>query len=1010
MRRYFRERGGVRQVARRATCLVLAAAILAAQSGCTRNFYRKRADQEVDEILTEKDRYPDWHIDQFHVYPDPRARFADATCPDRPPMPPDDPAATDLAPNPQKPGKPGVASVTGYGYLDLLARWDEENRAAAATKREPPEAKEPVQQAQYPERGQAPAQSPERVRTEAYSATLISTEPKPGGPRPYLMTLEQACELAQFNSREYQDAREDLYLTALSVTLERFSFAAQFFAAEEVFRQWTGSQLAGGSAGTSGSVAGAAAATAAATGSASAARTAAESAAAASTARSSASGPTLNSWTANSNFGFAKLFSTGALLLFNFANQTVFNLGPNRFVSSQSQIDLSIVQPFLQGGGKAVTLEPLTQTERNLVYQIRNFARFRKELYVAIAGGGGGAITGANFQPTGVIAQPVFSPQQNLGGSGLTPGIIPGVPATGNPGLRVAPLTAGALDLSVALAAPVSGYLTTLLQSAQMQVDKYNIEKLAGYLDLARALQEGGDISQLQTDQFEQQLLLGRSRLLTDQQNYLLGIDQFKLQLGIPVDVLIELDDTPFRPLNQQIARYEELFRAFKAASDEPLRAGPARNPAEERQRLRRLLTTSDLAKGTGFGSRIESRWASWQKLSEDDLRKRLAAYGEERRRILDKQTELETRGQALGDADKRRLSEVNDDIDLGEFEGILRAYEAQPWKALTDPDLRRRRQQQAYAALANQYVVLLVQARNERIVQIRAQWPELAKVCLDGVDLMKGDLEDAEAVVVRFAEAHRLDLMNVRAQVLDAWRQIAVFANALLAPLNVQYTLNASTPAGVAQPFDFNASRTQQQLILNAELPLVRVRERNNYRAALIGYQRQRRVLQRAEDQVALDVRQELILLRQQLELYRIQTRQIELSYEVAENALDTLQQPPQVGVTGLDTQTRAATLTNQLIQAQTSLYNAQFTMTTIWITYLNDRDQLYRDLELMAFDPRGVWIDNVAECLCPREGESGAGRAAGENKDGTRGQPEALPAPRLLPQTSPAPSPVPR
>ncbi len=69
----------------------------------------------------------------MHVYPDSRARFADPTNPDRPPMPPDDPAAYDLSPNPQKPGKPGVARVEGSGYLDLMTKWDAENRAEAST-------------------------------------------------------------------------------------------------------------------------------------------------------------------------------------------------------------------------------------------------------------------------------------------------------------------------------------------------------------------------------------------------------------------------------------------------------------------------------------------------------------------------------------------------------------------------------------------------------------------------------------------------------------------------------------------------------------------------------------------------------------------------------------------------------------------------------------------------------------------------------------------------------------
>src|SRR5215472_12300995 len=87
-------------------------------SGCTRPFFRKRVDVEVGEVLAEKDRYPVWKIEQWHVYPDPRARFADPTDPDRPPKPPDDPAAYDLSPNPQRAGKAGVAQVSGKGYLE----------------------------------------------------------------------------------------------------------------------------------------------------------------------------------------------------------------------------------------------------------------------------------------------------------------------------------------------------------------------------------------------------------------------------------------------------------------------------------------------------------------------------------------------------------------------------------------------------------------------------------------------------------------------------------------------------------------------------------------------------------------------------------------------------------------------------------------------------------------------------------------------------------------------------
>src|SRR6516165_4143096 len=108
---------------------------LLAGTGCSRRFFRKQADREVLGLLTEKDKDPRWKIEFLHVYPDPRSRFADWTNPDRPPMPPDDVAAKTLSPNPQKPGHKGVAYIEGTGYLQVLERWDQENRLLEAERR-----------------------------------------------------------------------------------------------------------------------------------------------------------------------------------------------------------------------------------------------------------------------------------------------------------------------------------------------------------------------------------------------------------------------------------------------------------------------------------------------------------------------------------------------------------------------------------------------------------------------------------------------------------------------------------------------------------------------------------------------------------------------------------------------------------------------------------------------------------------------------------------------------------
>jgi hypothetical protein len=879
--------------------------------GCSRRFYRNQADKEVAEILTEKDQYPAWKIEQYHVYPDPRARFADPTSPDRPPMPPDDPAASKLSPHPQNPGKAGVSRIDGNGYLELLESWDTQNRAEIAT--------DPNKASVYTgESGLNPA-----------TGTSLVMRIRSGMRQPYLIKMDQAVELSLINSREYQGACEDLYLTALPVTLQRFAFNPQLFAVAQAIRQYSGSKTSGG---------------------------------------------VENDWAVNSNVGVAKLFSTGALLLANFANQTVVNFaGAVRGVTSQSQINLDLVQPFLRGGGLAVTLENLTQAERNLVYAIRTFARFRKTYYVAIAGGGGGGLTGATFQPQNVIAVPSFSPNAGLGSSRLVPGVVATATAplfvTGNPGLQVSPGSAGGFGLQEPLIAPVVGYLSTLLEAAQMQIDKYNIQKLEGFLELAKSYTEIGDLSQLQVDQFDQQLTTARKNLVSDQQDYWLGIDTFKLQLGVPPHINLELDDEAFRPINRHFQKYEDLFNQYTAATRAATGFSALDRVPEVRGELRKIFTSSDLTKETRFGAGISARWATWEKLSDDELQKRLADLAEEKRKILDRKTDLELKNQSLSPEDVRRLDEITSDTELGQFEKLMRAYDSQAgWKDMKTPEERRRRQQRDYAILVPAFVQILTEARNERMARLHDEWPKLDPVCVNGKELMHGDLLEALDVAAEYAQANRLDLMNVRGEVVDAWRQLKIFANALLGTLNVQYHMDSFTPALGSNPFAFSGSRSHEQLLLNTALPLVRIDERNQYRACLINYQRARRILQYGEDAVAFEVRQEVITLRQYQDWYWQQVRLIELAYKVVENSLDTLAAPPATGPAG-DPATRAAALANQLINAQNSLYNAQFGMTTIWITYLNTRDQLYRDLELMPLDARGMWIDNVKECQCPPE-----------------------------------------
>ena len=815
------------------TSIVLLAAVLFT-AGCTRRFYRDKTDDQVDKVLTEKNVYPKWGIEQWRVYPDPRARFADPSDPDHPPKPCDDPAAERISPNPQKAGKAGEGGWEGVGYLQLLADWDAANRGKP--------------------RNEIPA---------GVGCDQRSTD------KPFLINLDQAVELGVFNSREFQDRREDLYLTALPVTLQRFSFAAQFLAAGEAVREWAGHGSPVGSR---------------------------------------------NQWSITTNTGVSQLFSTGALLLLNFANETVIDFTHFPRTISESTATLDLIQPMLRGGGKAVTLEPLTQAERDLLYEIRTYARFRKEFFVSIAGGGGGSITGGSFVPSGVVTISTVSPTAGVGGSGLFPGQIPVVQTSGN-SLIVSPGQSGQLNLNGAIPPSAAGYLGTLLQYAQIDIDQENIDALERFIKLFQALKEGGDLSQLQVDQVEQQLLQGRSSKLADEQDAGNAIDQFKTQLGLPIPLPLQLEDSPLRPMTKQFRRYEQVFRQFDEATQASSALGTT--PSNQlRAALRRLVQDVALTEVTPFRRDFPAKWGEVEILTADQLAARRRRIGEERRQLLDRRTDLERAGKKLPAADEKRLDELDFDDSLADFEQVLREYEAQPWANQIDPGRRQEARTTRFRIAINGFDLLLGQARNERLAVLRTTWAPLPRLCVAGTDLLAATEEDAFAVAARTTVANRFDLMNARAQLTDAWRQIAVFANSLLGTVNFRYHLSESSPLGAAKPFALGGSRYDQQLIFDYQLPLVRQVEQNNYRASLIAYQRQRRATMEAEDLAVQAVRGEIRQLRVLAENYRIQQRQVELAYLTVENLLDTLRAPPAARRALQNTAAQAAALTSQLLE----------------------------------------------------------------------------------------------
>jgi Outer membrane efflux protein len=420
----------------------------------------------------------------------------------------------------------------------------------------------------------------------------------------------------------------------------------------------------------------------------------------------------------------------------------------------------------------------------------------------------------------------------------------------------------------------------------------------------------------------------------------------------------------------KQFGRSRAIIENESAAVAEASALIPVEHAPRLRAELLRLFQESELVKGTAFAGKIRGRLAEWERLTPPQLDNRLAAARKEVQALLDRQADLQKLGQNLSPAELERLRALNAELDLGNFERAIRLYEAnyvaggQPKK--TDAAGERQRIRQ-FQGVISTWQKVLVEARDEHWVSVNANWPDLPACRVDGVDLVNSDLGVAQTAASRYAVANRLDLMNVRAQVVDSWRQLAVYANSLLGTFTAQYQVNATSPPNGTQPLVLGGSTSSHQLVLNAELPLARIEERNNYRASLIAYQRQRRSLQEAEDLAAQAVRIELHTLRQYTEAYKVQKRQLELAYLTIDSSLESLQAPTAPPALAGVIQARSAgadgpaALTQQLLSAQRSLPAAQNGLLTIWINYLDARLQLYRDLELMPLDARGVWIDEL-------------------------------------------------
>ncbi len=173
------------------------------------------------------------------------------------------------------------------------------------------------------------------------------------------LPLEEALSIAVKFSRTYQNRKEQLYLNALSLTLARNQFTPLFSGRAQAAYQTTTEEVRVVVDAITGEPR----------------VLAAEDALLVEQTRI----------TEKNQLGANVLLQTGARISASFTTDFLRYLTGDPRAFTSSQLGATVVQPLWRGRGYKVTMENLTQSERNMLYALREFTRYRKEFSVQIA-------------------------------------------------------------------------------------------------------------------------------------------------------------------------------------------------------------------------------------------------------------------------------------------------------------------------------------------------------------------------------------------------------------------------------------------------------------------------------------------------------------------------------------------------------------------------------------------------------------------------------------------------
>jgi hypothetical protein len=895
--------------------IVLCACVLC--SGCSRSWYRTRADEDAFAVLGEKASVSDWSLpDAYNVEPDPESGLFDDSSLDIPTLPDPTPRLHGYQipphigqrPEPILPApEPEVAPPSGYGAGSIEpAGWTTTRLQTAATAGQrdialrsteniilaqlaiengansqpddfkvepitvPPDAWESIPRECLSRMFEFPS-----VRDE-YATSFGHPPTEADRDQSTRLSLDDAIALGLLNSREYQSQKEQLYRVALRLSLQRFDYDLKF----APFGNGTGAEFT-----TRGST----------------------------VESSSQLGiPT--------NGRMEALLNTGSTFVTRFANEVLLTFnGPDGFAADiSSELLFDLTHSVFQND---VRFERLTQAERNVVYAARDFMRFRRSFYLQIA-----------TQYYNLLRSYRQVEIDTLNYVGLA---------------RVYAQRRVELDEG---------------QAARVQIDQVEQNALAGRsrligtcnglensLDRFKLLLGLPTESPLNLDLSELQEITRQDEIAAEMEL----VHRARQRLSFEVSRDEPLDTVILNKAAELVARIRDAWRlqqANDAAS--PLQSQNSTEDLVFSRLIGRLRVAEMRLLAQSARQRIETSpqddtsSARLPTLSIEFARTVLDLLAEERRWAAELNATAE-QAQALDESVsslQRQLSEF--ETQTRDVFGMITV------DGLASLQQQAKDLQQAANAAAEKSAAMtdqLLAASGDNPAATSQQL--ITRILLDSQQVLDSAPAGLRPVTVEQDGAllaalnRRLDLMNARGELADEWRRIKLASDNLKSVLDLNARQRLFTHNESNRPFEFDFEESRTELAITLDTPLNRRVQRNTFREQLLNYQVSRRAVMELEDSIKRNIRVNLRALRLAEEQYALGIA----SSALARERVISTQLQLQLGVAGVKAR--------DYLEAQTAYASALSDVADRHIGHILSRIGLFVEMEQLQLDDRSVW-----------------------------------------------------